>query len=71
MFQQMIEASNIRSIVTLKMEAASTYKTPINFHRSIRRSNREDSHLHDRSHFKLCSEQIKLNSKERTMRLTF
>jgi hypothetical protein len=33
-------------IIALKMEAASTSETSVNFYQTTRRNNPEDSHLH-------------------------
>jgi hypothetical protein len=43
-----------RAIIALKMEAASTSETSVNFHLTTRRNITEDSHLHTR-----CRENLK------------
>jgi hypothetical protein len=44
----LVEASIIRAIITLMMEAASTSETSINFYQTTRCYSPEDSHLHTR-----------------------
>jgi hypothetical protein len=45
-------------IITLMMEAASTSETSVNVHRTARRNNPEDSHLHTRLREELKSHQL-------------
>jgi hypothetical protein len=44
----MLVVSIIRAMIALKMEAASTSETSVNFYQTTRRNIPEDSHLHTR-----------------------
>jgi hypothetical protein len=51
---EVLSASIINVIVALMMEAARTSETLVNFYKTTRRYNPEDSHLHTR-----CRENLK------------
>jgi hypothetical protein len=47
-------------LITLMMEAASTYEMSVNFYQTTRHNNAEDSHLHTRHHENLKSNLVGL-----------